>query len=99
MLLKFFSTIGIELKIVMKNLRLFYLVILVFGSHQIIASDFSMFFSKADIFYNENIKDGRVDYESIKKNPETLDEFIGMAEDLEHRQVSRRIRSLLDQLL
>lgn len=68
-------------KIVMKNLRLFYLVILVFGSHQIIASDFSMFFSKADIFYNENIKDGRVDYESIKKNPETLDELIGMAED------------------
>ncbi|MFC4220074.1 DUF547 domain-containing protein [Flagellimonas marina] len=66
----------------MKHLRLVYLVILVLGSHPILASDFSMFFSKADAFFKENIKDGRVDYEAIAKNPKTLDELIGMAKEL-----------------
>ncbi|MEW2922226.1 DUF547 domain-containing protein [Muricauda sp. ANG21] len=66
----------------MKHLRLVYLFILVLGSHPILASDFSMFFSKADAFFKENIKDGRVDYETIAKNPKTLDELIGIAEEL-----------------
>ncbi|MCA0957695.1 DUF547 domain-containing protein [Muricauda ruestringensis] len=67
-------------KNIKKHLRLFYLVILFFGSHPIMASDFSIFISKADAFFNENIRDGRVDYETIKKSPEALDELIVMAE-------------------
>jgi len=66
----------------MKHLRLIYSVILVIVSHPILASDFSIFFSKADTFFKENIKDGRVDYEAIKKNPRTLDALIDMGEDL-----------------
>jgi len=69
-------------KNVTKHLQLFCLFILSFGSHPIIASDFSIFISKADSFFNKNIKDGRVDYETIKKNPKTLDELIDMAEHL-----------------
>ena len=42
----------------------------------------SEFFSKADTFLNAYVKDGRVDYKTIKKNPEGLNELIEMAKGI-----------------
>lgn len=37
------------------------------------------FVNKADTFFNTYIKNGRVDYKSIKSNPETLNELVTLA--------------------
>lgn len=40
------------------------------------------FVSKADVFFNAYIKNGRVDYKTIKSNPETLNELVTLAKDV-----------------
>lgn len=39
------------------------------------------FFSKADIFFSTYVKDGRVDYKTIKSNPASLNELVDMAKN------------------
>lgn len=39
----------------------------------------SEFFSKSDAFFKANVKNGRVDYKTIKENPKTLDDLLEMA--------------------
>ena len=38
-----------------------------------------LFFSKADAFLKEHVKEGRVAYAAVKSSPEALDELLGMA--------------------
>ncbi len=40
------------------------------------------FVNKADTFFNTYIKNGRVDYKTIKNNPETLNELVTLAKDV-----------------
>ena len=40
------------------------------------------FVNKADTFFNTYIKNGRVDYKTIKSNPETLNELVTLAKDV-----------------
>lgn len=47
-----------------------------------IAQNTSDFFSKADTFLNTYVKKGRVDYKAIKANPASLDELVGLAENI-----------------
>ncbi|WP_299898188.1 DUF547 domain-containing protein [uncultured Aquimarina sp.] len=37
------------------------------------------FFTKSDAFFKKHVTDGRVDYKTIKSNPETLNELLDMA--------------------
>jgi len=43
------------------------------------AQNVSDFFSKADTFFSTYVKNGRVDYKSLKENPDSLDELVGLA--------------------
>ncbi len=40
------------------------------------------FFTKSDAFFKKNIKDGRVNYKTIKNDPDELSELLDMASDI-----------------
>ena len=62
--------------------KIFLLIILLvsisFGHAQSTAD----FFSKSDMFFKTNVKNGRVTYKSIKENPAALNELIEMAKEI-----------------
>ncbi|WP_350293050.1 DUF547 domain-containing protein [uncultured Croceitalea sp.] len=43
------------------------------------AQNVADFFSKADTFFNTYVKNGRVDYKSLKENPTSLNELVDLA--------------------
>ena len=47
-----------------------------------IAQDLNTFFSKANTFLNEYVKDGKVDYQSISDNQSNLDELLTIAKSI-----------------
>ena len=46
------------------------------------AQDLNLFFSKADVFFGENVKNGKVDYASIHKRQSKLNELLKLAESI-----------------
>jgi len=43
----------------------------------------SMFFSEADMFFSKHVKDGSVDYKTIRKNPEQLMKLVSIIADFD----------------
>lgn len=57
--------------------------VLLFGFYQLgFPQSTTEFFSKADDFLSTHVKNGRVDYQSIKQNPTTLNGLIDMAKEV-----------------
>lgn len=52
-------------------------------SDTIYSQSFDSFFNKTNTFMDKFVKDGRVDYDAIKKNSTTLDELLEFASDAE----------------
>lgn len=64
----------------MKNLKKFYLLILIlFFSTLAKAATISVFFEKADKFFSVYVVDGKVEYESLKYNADLLNETLAIA--------------------
>lgn len=66
----------------MQKIIIFFGILLLFLSATTHAQSASEFFSEADNFLKEHIKDGLVDYGAIHENPATLNELVQMAEKL-----------------
>jgi hypothetical protein len=66
------------------------LIILMFTTSIIFAQGTAEFFSKADIFFKANVKNGRVDYASIKDNPVALNELLEMAKSISVNKVEEQ---------
>ena len=64
-----------------KAITLTALVLILFFQNGM-AQNTSDFFSKANTFLNTHVKNGRVDYKAIKKNPSSLNELVGLAENI-----------------
>ncbi len=64
-----------------KAITLTALVLILFFQNGM-AQNTSDFFSKANTFLNTHVKNGRVDYKAIKKNPSSLNELVGLAEKI-----------------
>lgn len=65
----------------MKSILLAVVVFLVSLSTGL-SQDVSDFFSKADIFLETHVKDGKVDYKTIKENPAELNALVEMAKGI-----------------
>jgi hypothetical protein len=64
----------------MKTLKKISLVVvLLFTTSVMFAQSSSVFFSKSDAFFKANVKNGRVNYKSLKDDPSALNELLEMA--------------------
>lgn len=69
----------------MKKIQIQIIVITIFtlGFSKLFSQQPSVFFSKADVFFNTYVIDGKVAYEKIKENPELFNELITLANKVE----------------
>lgn len=66
----------------MKNPMMFFAILFLCSTLMTYAQSTSDFFSKADAFLKEYIKDGLVDYKGLHDNPIALDELVEMGEQV-----------------
>lgn len=57
-------------------------ILILLISSSIYAQDFSSFLNKADSFFEGNVKDGKIDYKGIKKNPNAITDLLDQAKSL-----------------
>ena len=58
------------------------ILIFTFSTVVALAQAGTAFFSEADVFFKEYVRNGRVDYKALKKDPSQLDSLIKMAEGI-----------------
>ena len=66
-----------------------------FISGIISAQDTSTFFSKADEFFKSSVKNGLVNYKSIKKSPEKLDELLKISNTIDFSKLTENEQKAL----
>lgn len=66
----------------MKTIKTIITIFFITTINQGFGQDISKFFNKADTFFMAHIKNGRVNYEDIKSNPEDLNELLDLAKDM-----------------
>ena len=63
-------------------MKLFTFLIAICFTFSVNAQDLNTFLSKTNTFLGEHVKNGKVDYSGIKKDPSALNELIKMAEGI-----------------
>lgn len=66
----------------MKNRTILTLVLLFFLVELSTAQTTSDFFKETNMFFNTHIENGKVDYKTIKENPNSLNQLISLANDI-----------------
>lgn len=66
----------------MSRKSIFFISMFLLSISTIIGQETQVFFDKADIFFNQYIKEGKVDYNEIKNNPKQLEELTLLMESM-----------------